>query len=302
MTTAPDQSSRRKPTALRLVPDGLSQRITDALADDPDSAYGLRELVERCGTINALATITQLPAATAPTLRLGHAGNIDYSDLVDTRLGRFLDDEYRAIVLELARIAREHPSMPLGRRTTAPRLVAALTWIALTGNGKVGRSARWQAADIWYWFGVGDCAPLARSIAQDLGMVADPTRSSARYPHNDVLLGNAALLHTDARKSIATQRDTSLSIIDDVEARRKAARPMTPAGGGKVRIAARPLDILTAFRCSSEGRDHVMMTFGDEASDPDEVIALTIPDARLLHQRLGEALDGSSRVGVSPLR
>lgn len=300
MTSAHDPTPVPNRTPLRLVPDdnpvGLARRIQDALDTIAFGAYGLGELVDRCGSVDALATITERAATSRDSEESAAPRHADVAELVDARLIRYLDDEYRAIIFELARIASAHEAKPLDRRTSARRLGAALTWIVLTGNGKVGRANRWQAADIWFWFEVGNCAPLARTIADDLGMLGDPMRSSARYPHNDILLGNAALLHTNTRASIASRRDTSLKIVDDAEEGRRAARPITPAGNGQIRISAQPLQFLTAFRVTTDGRDHLVMTFGDEAVDPDEAIALTVPDARLLHQRLGEALDGPSRV------
>lgn len=299
MTSAHDRTSLPNRPPLRLVPDAepfdLAGRIQQALDTDPFGAYGLNRLVDRCGAVEVLAMITDFPPTSRSSGGTEPATNRDVVAVIDATALRFLDDEYRSIIFELVTLASTHSTNPLERRTTTRRLGAALTWIALTGNGKIGRSGTWQAADIWFWFGVGNCAPLARAIADDLGMLRDPEASAARYPHNDIVLGDAALLHSDARASIAAQRDIALKIVDQNEQRRRAARPIADAGNGQIRISAQSLQVLMAFRVTDEGRDHLVMTFGDEANDPDQAIALSIPDARLLHQRLSEALDGPSR-------
>lgn len=281
-------------TGLRLAPDPspspTAAWLRELIDSDGLGSSGLRELAEMCGGVEALAALSGPTEVSPGAVSLDGVGAA-LGAIVDDCIPAFVDDEYRSIIKRLIRTATRCTAQPLAGRTKPARLAAAITWIAFAGNMAVGRRARWHATDIWFWFGVGDCAALGRSIARDLGMSRPEDPFTSPFPSGDILLADLSLLHTKTRAYVVRQRELYVTMIGDDERRRRESRPMIKVGNGQVRVRAQPQQVLGAFRHAVEGRDHVFVTFGENAADPDEVIVLTIPDARLLQQHLGGALD-----------
>ena len=266
------------------------------LADDRRWSSA-RPLAEMCGGVDALLTLDASPTDLSNEPREARAGGVFAEPLrrVDQALGTYhflFDAEHRAIVRRLFDAALHHPTRPLERRSDPMRIVAAVTWIALVGNMEIGRGRGRLSADLlWYELGVTSCADLGRKSAADLGMRAEGDDGCYRLPCGDIRLGDVALLHTSTRRWIIDLRDGAASAIEQIEHRRAEARPMRRRGN-QVELRGSEIGVLAALKVQPERRQVVMVLLGDEVDDPDEILALSIPDAHRLVQLLRSALAG----------
>lgn len=120
-------------------------------------------------------------------------------------------------------------------------------------------------------------------------MRAAPDDDPLQLPCGDIRLGDVTLLHTSTRRWIVDQRDASARAIEQIERSRAAARPMQRRGD-QVELRGADLGVLSAVRVQLDGPQRVMVLFGDRVDDPDEIVALTVPDAHRLVQLVQAAL------------
>lgn len=287
------------------------------LPDDPDELrsllveasgrYSLDDLVAVVGGLDALVDLHDRPlekdlADERPIA--GRAGRL--AGLVSTVLAdrpaweeQFalpprLDDE---IVLAIQRFLRRPDvrSAVEQHRSSDERLAAAVVWIVGRANGLFGQRRRRPgrtAADLWYWFGVSDASGIGRKLASTLDMLDAESHRSMEYPWTPIQVGEPGTLTASIRRLVIQQRDAVVTLwLREVE-HAASARPIRPIGGGKVRVTLRPVSIEAASKVSIDGRQMVALFVDGEPGDPDEVLALSIPDAHLLAQRLQGALTG----------
>ena len=273
-------------------------------SDEPYAAFA-RHLTEICGGVDALERLTGEPVVAdltdQPAVPEADRRLVDQVLAAVDAVGRDrLDREYRIVLGRMVMAAATHHRYPLRRRTSPIRLAAALTWIALKGNMDIGRRSRWTGEDIWFWFGVSSCAGVARSIATELGMAPGSDSSgSTLFPSADITLGDVRLLHSRTRKTLIARRDQATSVIEQFEARREAALPMVRRDDGTVELRAREVKVLRALKFAVDGRLKVLVMFGDSIEAPDEIVALSVPDAWHLVAEVRAALDTSHAMAAS---
>jgi hypothetical protein len=205
-----------------------------------------------------------------------------------------LDLEHRTIVRRiLARVAANDPR-PLRRCTNPTRIAAALVWLALHGNGELGRRMRWDALDVWAWFGVTSCADLGRGLLAAAGLGVDPDLERyASERRRQLLLGDAAVLHSSFRAGLLVRRTDLVATIERDAQRHADSRRIVDLGNGKVELRARPVEMLWAVKAmTATGRAQVIVAFG-ECDDDAEVVCMTVPQAHQLRNALQQALDAS---------
>ena len=177
-------------------------------------------------------------------------------------------------------------------------MAAAFVWLALGGNGAMGRGRRVPAQEIWRWYAVSDCRALARRLCVDarLGSLYPP--DDERVPLSDlhVVFGDVRVLHSSFRTFLARERDSLQRLIVDTDKRRSSQRPVRLIGDGQFELRARQVRPLWAFKApTTTGRASVMVAFGNGTDDDDyELIGLSIPDARQLVGLVQNALDAPS--------
>ncbi len=207
-----------------------------------------------------------------------------------------VDLEFRTVVRRLIALVARHDA-PILHRSPPARLAAAFVWLALHGNGKLGRGRSFKADYIWWGFEVTDCAERGRALRRATGVpaVTPDWYGSSVGPGDDTWLPDAALLHSSTRRSLVTRREHLISSIA-AEAEREAQRqPVRLVGDGQVRLLARQVIPRGAVRATVEaGRSVVFALFGAEEGPlkTEEVLALSISDARLFVTMLEKALDG----------
>jgi hypothetical protein len=267
-------------------------------ADQPGKwASGMvNDLAGLVGGIDALERLdaVQLPgdpfnwAAVADTDR---AVVCDVLARIDDCVERAYDIEYRTIARRLLeRIAALDPNSL--RRGSVVRTAAAITWLALRGNGRLdGRG--WPTADgLWAMFGVSSCAARGRSLFSSTGLTPRPGADTSVFSRmSDVWLRDPNLLHSRTRALVLQYREATIRNIEAEAAKCAEAHPIKRLPDGNLRIAARTVTPRWAIRAPTEsGRALVLATFGESEDDP-EVLALSVSDARHLVNLLERALD-----------
>jgi hypothetical protein len=288
------RDARPAPPPFSLVPTPL-QVVIDR--DDFASAT-LRSLAAVCGGVEALETLStdpivdDLPALdTVPEAHQPLAAEIIAE--IEAAGARILDEELQVIVRRLVAAAAVHDSRPLRTRTTPVRLAAALTWIALRGNMQLGPRARLTAEELCELFRVTPCGSLGQSIARKMHLLAPVDEMSFhRLPTKNIALGDVHLLHSRTRQWLVQRRDETVRLADQVAAGREKRRPLKQRSDGHIALRGREVQVLGAVKgMAVEGRATVMVLLGEDAMDPDDVLALSVPDARQLVTWLQRALD-----------
>ena len=273
-------------------------KTLELLAQTPGASW-LRGIARSCGGIAALASMNVDPVP---------AGAFDWSSVdpadrpvveavlaaAEQVVGQRLDDEYLGIIRRLVAAAASHPAAPLRRRCAPPRFAAALVWLMLRGNERVGRGHRLIAGeDVWFWFGENSCADIGRKIAAAMGFVPDPSDPHAGDQfHDSIALGDVGLLHSRTRRVLLTRRNDAIYVAERIEASSEAARLVRQRPDGNFRITADETGVVAAVKAIAvSGQAHVTLIFGSSIEDPTHAIALTIPDARTLVAKMQAALD-----------
>ena len=192
-------------------------------------------------------------------------------------------------------------SQPLRRKAAPTRMAAALAWIMLRGNMQLGRRGRLTAGLLWGLFGVSNCADLGRSIAQKMGLLApaDIGRFHS-IPSKDIALGDVRLLHSTTRSLLILRRDEAIDVADQLAADRARWSLVTVRDDGTVSIRSRDQRVLGAAKAlNDKGRATVMVLFGADPLNPDDVIGLSVPDAHQLISALQGALDAPLTASAS---
>jgi len=276
-----------------------------SLESDEYHSATTRALAEICGGIEALEQLDDDALMEAPfditAVPVEDQALVnELLTTIDPFCETFLDDEYTSIVHRLLARAIAHPAHPLRRRAGTKRIAAALVWIALKGNNAIGRRRGWTGETLWYLLGVSDCASLGRGIAS--GMGATPSIEAIgfdRHPTGGIVLGDSLLLHSEARRWLIEYRETQIEVISHLEAVRDQRR-FCVERDGRVELRGRGVTIAGALKGISEtGRAIVMLVFGESVRDPDDVMALSVPDTHQLITQLQSALDSplQDRVG-----
>ena len=261
-----------------------------------DFGASLRGLAAFCGGTEHLESLTTHPLDPVPI-------NLDVTHHPDAeRLGPIveiisswavvaLDDEERTVVARVLRRAIDHPDNPLGVRSKPSRVAAGVVWMALRGNNRIGRRARWSSEDIWRCFGVSSCTDIGIRIARTLGMERDRDLDWTEWPSDPIALGHPELLVSAMRRWLIVQRDAGVRAALTLEAGRDQRRLVKPLGDGTVRVTGREVHLARVIKgMSTEGRGTVMLIFGDDPTEPDDVLGLSVPDARRLAAELDVAL------------
>jgi len=146
---------------------------------------------------------------------------------------------------------------------------------------------------VWWWFNVSSCTRLARKMATTLGF-----RPESRYDEPvgwdqdaGVYVRDATLLTSRCRKELISQRESANQLILEDEERRRQMRPMLRSGN-KVRMRLVETDYAMSARTSVEsGRQVVVLGLGGTRDDPDDMYALSVPEARRLLAGMQRAVD-----------
>jgi hypothetical protein len=290
------------PTTLSLVPSPLRT----AIERDDHFSGELQQLAAVCGGVPALETLTDDPTPDEPfdPSVIADADRALVEEIIATielAGDRFLDDEHRTIARRLVAAAATHPTHPLRRKTAPGKLAAALTWIMLRGNMQLGPGKRLTGQFLWELFGVSNSADLGRSIAQKMRLLA-PTggRPYRSLPSKGIALGDVRLLHSHARSWLIQRRDETIEVANQIAADRERWSLVTVRDDGNVSIRCRDQRVLTAVKAlDSNGRATVMVLLGNRIMDPDDVIAISVPDTHLLISALQHALDSPLIVTAS---
>lgn len=273
--------------------------------------YEGRSIDRLAGLVGGVDALEVLDTAPLPAAEPFEFGAIDATALpaVHAVLGGFhdyrrpswLDDEYITILHRLvARAARRGVS---GWHRDPRRMAAAFVWLALGGNGALGRGRNAPAQEIWRWYGVSDCRALARRVCVDaeLGSLYPPDDDPLPLSDLHIAFGDAQVLHSTFRKRLADSRNTMLQLVVDSERRRSSRRPVQLLGDGQIHFKGRQVRPLWALKApSTTGRASVMVALGRSADDDDyELIGLSVPDARLLLRLVQDAVDAPSTSGTA---
>jgi len=200
-----------------------------------------------------------------------------------------IDVEYRTITRRLlARVADRDSSVLVG--TAAPRVAAALAWVAMSGNEDLKKGTTFTTQDLWKAFGVTNCSDRGRSIHRALDFIAP--EQAWEYPYrrrSDVLLNDARFMHSRNRAALVRQRDALIAAILQERALGAQRHPVTLQDGYR-HVEARPITPRSAQRAAVDGRRPVIaVTLGERRND-NEVVALSIHDAQRLVVMLEQAL------------
>jgi len=298
-------SRRRKPNRSqgRHQPPGeLSASDTRSpLRRAVESAEGFhvgQGLIDRCGGIDNVEALTSEALPSDPFN--WEVVPVADRDVVQTMLGLIepvcqdhLHSEYLTVMRRLIEFAVVHPEQPLRTRTSPDRLAAALLWVALVANmDRLVMSAR-QTRLIWWWFDVTSCTRLARNMATKLGFRPEPRFGEPVGWDEDlgVYVRDPALLTSRCRMALIAQRDRTNEIILEQEERERLMRPMVRSGN-QVRMRLVETDFALSARTSLDsGRQVVVLALGGTPTDPDEMFALSIPEARRLLTGVQSAVD-----------
>ena len=269
------------------------------IAETVDSSSWLapiaRDLVACVGSIQALESLDGQPH---PVEALDLAG-VDAADtelvshivelIVEADL--LVSPEMITIIHRLITRLAEHPDKPLRRRTSPPRIAAAIVWLAFSASGLIGRRRGMRTAgSIWSDFGISSAKDIGFSLAKALH---DPSSDGLPAVTNDASspprLGDPALLHSHYRRSLINRRqELEVYIVDQRQSdMNRHPIQIVPAGG--VRFATNPTTVRWAVRSPDEqGRATVMVATGDLQEM--RLTSISVPDARRLIAALEHAL------------
>jgi hypothetical protein len=282
-------------------------RSTHSVLHDAEQlgwASSVSDLAGLVGGIDALEGLDDVPLRDDPfdwTLVADKDRSVvaELLALIDDRVEHAFGIEYQIVTHRLLeRIATHDPSSL--RRGSVMRTAAALTWLALRGNGELS-GRRWPSATgIWAMFRVSSCADRGRVLFSSTGMTPRQCRDYSPFRSwSDVWLCDPLLLHSDSRMSVMEQRDATIRAIESDATGREEAHPIKRLADGNLSISARSVTPRWAIRSrNASGRALVLTTFGESEDDP-EVLALSISDARHLIALLERALDSTTPVLVS---
>ncbi len=303
-----DGSGTTGPADLSLVTSPLRRAI-----DRGDHYSGvLKQLAAVCGGVDVLEALRDDPIPDEPFDPSGMADDhralaVELLETIETAfegsrlLDRLLDDQHRTISRRLVAAAVTHPAQPLRRKAAPQRMAVALVWIMLRGNMQLGPRGRLTAGHLWDAFGVGNCSDLGRSIAQKMRLLA-PTEIGSYHslPSKNIALGDVRLLHSTTRSTLIQRRDEAIELGHQLAATREKWSLVTVRDDGTVSIRARDLPVIGAAKALSDhGRATVMMLFGSDAMNPDDVIGISVPDAHQLISALQHALDAPLTASAS---
>jgi hypothetical protein len=284
------------------LPAPAGEEITSPLRSTLNSiswlSSSVRRLADQVGGIDALEDLDAEPIPDEPFSWMGvhesHRAVVeDVLSAIDaafaTPLSSPIDVEYRTITRRLlARVADRDPSTLLG--TTGPRIAAALTWIAMSGNEDLKKGSTLTTQDLWKVFGVTNCSDRGRTLHRALDFFAPDHEWEWPYRRrSDVLLSDARYLHSRNRASLVRQRDELIAAILQERAL-GAARHSVMLQDGYRYTSARPITPRSAQRSAVDGhRPVIAVTLGEHRHE-NEVVALTIHDAQRLVVMLEQAL------------
>jgi hypothetical protein len=264
--------------------------------------HHVRQLAGLVGGIDQLEGLDDAPLAGTPfdwtaVAEVHRPVVADILGAVETRATTWLDDEYQAVVHRLIERISVHQAEVLARGSCV-RTAAALVWLALRGNGAFARARGMQAKFLWHDFGVTSCSERGRTLYAALGLPVRPV--SWQYDRNDgddVWLAHPELLHSTARSMLVDRRQSAIEYILNQRQREADAYPIHDMGNGTLRVRGRPTDVRWVQRGTSDsGRLIVMIAVGDADSDKvDQVLALSVPNARLLVTQLEQTLAAPMR-------
>ncbi len=211
---------------------------------------------------------------------------------IDERVASWFGDEYQVIAHRLVERIASHSPKSLSRGP-ATRTAAAITWLALRGNGALARS-RWPRANtIWSVFRVSNCTDRARGLFKEIGLAPRPLDSHKYVDQAEIWLSDPSLLHSETRRDLVQRLAVAMCAIEQDAARRIASHPLKRLENGSLSISARSVTPRWAIRApTASGRTLVLITFGETEDDP-EVLSLSVPDARHLVTLLERALDSA---------
>jgi hypothetical protein len=298
-TPRSDREPGSSPHLYAVPAPGPVSPLRDALGSGQWYAPMVRQLTAVVGGIDALEgldtePIPDEPFAWSTVLDRDRAFVAEVLEATDGSCDEWLDTEYRTIVRRLLALVASHDSRPLRRRTSATRFAAALVWLALNGNGDVGRRARWRAQDIWWRFGVTSCAGLGRSAHAAAGLAStDDDEWFALLPRGQLVLGEPGLLHSRFREVLVARRSRTEETVQRAAALHAAAQPIVSIGPDRLELRARPVEVLwTVKAMSTVGRAQVIVALG-EPGDAPELLAFTVPQAHELRAAVSHALETS---------
>ena len=292
------KSKRPKPARSACSPDPDRRTPLRRAFESDDLRFFVKFLVDRCGTIDAVESLTDdalLPDCvddeSIPTQDRALVRTL--LDLIEPVCERHLDDEYFTVLKRLIATTATHPERPLRTRTSPDRLAAALVWIALVGNADRRVGTARGASPVWWWFDVTSCTKLARGLVTTLGFRPEPRFGGPVGWDEDlgVYFRNTALFHSRYRRSLIAQRASTNARVIDEEERRRVARPAVRTGN-QLKMALVESDFALAMKVSLDGgRQMVVLGLGASREDPDNLFALSIPEARRLAGAMQYALD-----------
>ena len=169
----------------------------------------------------------------------------------------------------------------LRRQHDPDRLAAALVWLTGRGNGQLWRKMP-NAAMLWSWFGVTDCASLGRSLREAADLV--PPVDAHRLSRQFLPLGDPDLLAFWLRTAVVDHRDR---VVDRLTAQQQAADDTELDTEDADRIRPIRADKVIA----DENPRLAVVVELDFGGDHPHALHLTIPDAHHLVRMIQGALD-----------
>jgi hypothetical protein len=272
-------------------------RLADPLVELVDG------LASNVGGLDALETLHSEPLPSLPF----HWGAVPPAETeqvmrivarLDSANLWFLDVEDRAIVDRLLEeVLVRHPKVV--RQGDAARTAAALVWLALQGNARLGGRRRVFALDVWQAFGVTSCSERGRRLHAALELEPVRAWSYPRLAGAQVRLCRVSMLHSVTRaRLIAAREALSRHIEQEWAARAPVAAAEPSAAGAPPARQVTPIDVERVE--TSSGRVIVRATIassGDDHEQVGEVVQLSVSDARALLNMLSHALDGAAPDG-----
>jgi hypothetical protein len=267
-----------------------------------DRAELVLGLAANVGGVDALEALHPEPLPAVPF----HWGSVRPADIdqvmrilarIDAAELWFLDTEDRIVVDRLLEELLAHDPAAVCHGDPA-RTAAALVWLALQGNARLGGRRRVFAVDVWQAFGVTSCSQRGRRLHAVLGLDRVRPWSAPRLAGAEVRLSRVSLLHSATRARLIAAREALIRLLEcepaapDVAPVAAAAAPL-PAPASAVRVVTpRRVERIT----TSTGRVVVLVAVAGHTGDG-EVLQLSVPDARSLVNQLSRALDGASPDG-----
>jgi hypothetical protein len=213
-------------------------------------------------------------------------------DRCDAACDDLLDTEFRTIARRILAMLATRDPRPLRRTTNHDRLAAGIVWLAGRGNGEFGRRApRWRSARrVADWFGITNCADRGHSIRKAAGLV--PEAMDPYFSYLDATpLGTIALLHSQTRRLLISDRDARLRI--ESEHRRWSLAP----DGRSVACRAARVGPLAGARGHDAETDQAVLLVAlggpGVALDEADLYGLSLSEARRLVEMLRRALGPS---------